>query len=76
MAATVALPHNVQHSCTCSCICPIPLRALKHSHLCQRTKEIRRNAEAATRAGLIVEEVTAHSSAAIKEQVHQLAAKW
>lgn len=65
------------HNGTCSCICPLPSFPSKHTSLPkQRTKEIRRNAEAATRAGLYVEEVTAHSSAAVKEQVQQLAAEW
>jgi hypothetical protein len=49
---------------------------LKRPSPMQRTKEIRRNADKATRAGLIVEELTAHSSAAVKEQVQQLAAQW
>jgi hypothetical protein len=42
----------------------------------QKTKQVRKRADGAARAGLIVEEVTAHSNAGIKAQVAKLASDW
>jgi len=42
----------------------------------QKVKHIRRRADMAERAGLIVEEVTPHSSSTLKEQVQQMALEW
>jgi hypothetical protein len=42
----------------------------------QKTKHIRRRAEVASKAGLVVEEVGAASSASLRDDLRQMAVEW
>jgi hypothetical protein len=46
------------------------------SVLLQKTKHIRRRAEVAAKAGLVVQEVGASSSASIRDDLRQMAQEW